>query len=346
MSVTIIDVAKEAHVSKSTVSLVINNDPVVRPETRQRVLDAIERLGYVVNFNARGLSAKKTHLIGVVLMVEGKSPKSYEFDQETEVFGYDVSIGIPLGLEGTDYGLITERFFKADQKSSLPRLAQENRTDGLILIGGLFSDDLIEELVSLQIPVVIIGRTHPLIDSITADYRRGAALGVEHLVETGHRRIAFINCPCGFFSNPHRRQGWEDAVSQSNTHLDGVYTVDADSNTGLGGYTAMATLLEQDGQIDGVVTANDGLALGAMRLLLEQGKNLPQDLSLVSYEDSILSGYATVPVTTVSFDKEQMGKAAARLLVKRITEGDRPPQSITLPVTLNQRSSVRNRIRS
>ncbi|MDY0303554.1 MAG: LacI family DNA-binding transcriptional regulator [Sphaerochaeta sp.] len=342
MAITIIDVAKEAQVSKSTVSLVINNDPAVRDETRDRVLAAIKKLGYVVNYNARGLSGKRTHMIGVVFMAEGKSPKSYEFDQETEVFGHDVSIGLPQGLEGSDYGLMTERYFTESQGKHLPRLAEQNRTDGLILIGGLFSDALIEELISLHIPTVIVGKTHPLVDSVCADYQKGVSLGVDHLLATGHRRIGFINCPPLFYSHPLRRRGWDAAITRLG-NSGASYVVNAETNTGKGGFQAMDRLLATDPELDGVVTANDGLALGVERYLLTHSIALPDTISLVSFEDSILSGYAAVPITTVSFDKEEMGAMAARLIVKRIEEPHAPPTHLMMDVALNQRSSVLHR---
>ena len=115
MSVTLIDVAKKANVSKSTVSLVINNVPSVKEETRQRVLEAIEELGYVPNFNARGLMTRRTNSLGVLFISQTNTTESnFDFNCETEIYPNDILAGIPDGLTNTDYGLVIERYSVCD----------------------------------------------------------------------------------------------------------------------------------------------------------------------------------------------------------------------------------------
>jgi len=116
LPVTIYDVAKEAGVSKSTVSLVINNSQMVKPETRRKVHEAISTLGYVPNMSARNLTTKKTNILGVLIIAEDLVRKSYNFDVGAEVFPYDVMAGMPRGLIGTNYGLINERFCITDMQ--------------------------------------------------------------------------------------------------------------------------------------------------------------------------------------------------------------------------------------
>lgn len=147
MSVTIIDVAKEANVSKSTVSLVINNSPNVKLETKRRVLEAIDKLGYVTNYSARSLTMQKTNHLGIITIVESLSEKTYNFDTETETFSQDVTLGIVKGLADTNYGVLTERVsVKESNENTIPALVAQNRVDGIFIVGGLFDDSFIEVL--------------------------------------------------------------------------------------------------------------------------------------------------------------------------------------------------------
>jgi len=339
MAVTIIDVAHEAGVSKSTVSLVVNGNPVVKEETRLKVLAAIERLGYVANINARSLTAKRTAIIGVVLMVEENVSKTYEYDQETETFGYDVAIGVPRALAGTDYGMLMERFSHEDSRHDLPQLVKHNRVDGVIIIGGLFDERFIERLTSRGVPVVVVGRSNDGVDCVTADIASGAYLAVRNLIDTGHTAICCVNCPQKFSSHLPRRVGYEQAFASSPYRHDHRLVYCAHNN-GLGGYEAVKELWEGGFRPDGIATANDGIALGVLRFLYEQHLRVPDDVSIVSYEDSVLSGYCSPPLSTVHFDKELMGEQAGRLLLKRIQHPTGTPEQQVVPVELLQRKSV------
>ena len=155
---TIIDVARYAGVSKSTVSLVLNNSPLVKEETRIHVEKAIQALGYVCNNNARGLRTKETKCLGVIIAIERSSAQSYDYNHETGLYSYNITNGIPDGLLGTDYGLITERYCAKDANGSLPQAVHNGRIDGAFLVGGLFDNSIIDAILKRGLPTVAVGR--------------------------------------------------------------------------------------------------------------------------------------------------------------------------------------------
>lgn len=343
MAVTIIDVAKRANVSKSTVSLVINGSPAIKMETKYKVLKAIEELGYVPNINARGLTSRKTNILGVITMVENLSQKSYNYDSDTEIFAYDVSIGIPKGLVNTDYGLLNERFCIPENGDDLPLLVRNNRVDGLFIIGGLFGDSFTKKIKESGVPTVIVGRKHEILDYITADVEQSAFLATEHLLTTGHKRLCYINCPVTFSTSIDRFDGFQQAINRSEYRLDQQWKINAEHNTGEGGYSAIKKIWESGARPDGILAANDSIALGIMRYLYEQKVHIPEDVSIMSYEDSILSGYAVPAVSTVDIDKERMGEEACRILLNRMARPKSKKVSMVLPTKLVHRDSVIDR---
>lgn len=344
MAATIIDVARKAGVSKSTVSLVINNSTAVKLETKYKVLEAIEELGYVPNMNARGLTAKKTNILGVLTMVEGLFHKSYNFDSDTEVFSYDISTGIPKGLANTDYGLLNERYCIFENNNELPQLVKSNRIDGLFIIGGLFSDEFAEKIRACGTPAVVVGRLHEFFDSVTADVEQGAFLSASHLLATGHKKLCYINCPVAFRTNIDRFQGFRKAIDASESKPDAKWTVNTLHNTGAGGYLAIKEIWESGARPDAILAANDSIALGIMRYLYEQRVHIPEDISIIGYEDSVLSGYSAPALSSVNINKQRIGEEACRILLNRIDRPKSKRVQLILPTTLVLRDSVTNRI--
>lgn len=344
MAVTIIDVARKANVSKSTVSLVINNSAAIKPETRYKVLKAIEELGYVPNMNARGLTSKKTNILGVLTMVENLFQKSYNFDSDTEVFSYDVSIGIPKGLINTDFGLLNERFCIPENNDDLPLLIKNNRIDGLFVIGSLFGDNFAKKIKGCGVPAVVVGRKHDLFDYVTADIEQGAFLATNHLLETGHKKLCYINCPPVFSTSVDRFNGFRKAIENaSEFKADQTWMVETKHNNGEGGYLAIKEIWESGIRPDGILAANDSIALGIMRYLYEQKVYIPDDISIIGYEDSILSGYAVPALSTVNINKELIGEEACKILLNRIARPKSKKVSLVLPTALVHRDSVIDR---
>ena len=341
--VTIIDVANYAGVSKSTVSLVLNKSPRVKEETRLRVEEAIAALGYVCNNNARGLRKKETKCLGIIIAIESKNVDPHGFDNEPGLFSYGISNGILDGLENTDYGLINERYCMAEANGELPRIVKNARTDGVFLVGGLFSRQIIEDIKSCGIPVVGVGRVYEGIDSAYVDVAKGMYLQTSELLKNGCRQIALINCPKSFVASQDRVQGWERALREHGGAVEKSWQTYCDTNTGEGGYHAMKALWEAGARPDGITTSNEHTALGVMRFLAEKGMRVPEDVSIVSYESTVLGSHAIPPLTTVNIHKEEMGAIAARMILNRIQNPDAPLARYKLDPELVIRNSVKRK---
>lgn len=340
--VTIVDVAEYAGVSKSTVSLVLNKNPRVSAETRQRVEAAIQVLGYVCNSNARGLRKRETKCLGVVNIVEDKDTCTYEFSCETGQFSYGITNGISDGLESTDYNMIVERFSREQAESGeLPRIIQTGRVDGVFLVGGLFTYEAIERIRRCGIPMVSVGHRYESIDCVYTDVAQGMYLQVEELLNSGCRRLAMINGASIYEASQERLLGWNEAITQHTVAPEEVWQVCCHRNTGEGGYTAMKKLWEGGARPDGIAAANEPIAMGVMRYLMEQGIRIPGEVSIVGYEASVLGGYAAPPLTSVNVYKEQMGAIAAGMLISRIENPDQSRQMHRMAPVLLRRGSVK-----
>ena len=339
---TIIDVAKAANVSKSTVSLVINGSPAVKPETRENVLAAIRELGYTPNVNARSLISKKTNNLGVIMLVEKSGHRSFGFDMDTDLFHFDIVAGIPALLEGTDYGLLMEEYCLEESGGELPNLVKSNRVDGIFLIGSLVQKQFIDRIRETKIPCVLIGCETSRVDSVMPDVEQATVLSARHLLATGHKQIYLLNCPPVFMTNISRVNGLKKALEEAEADVR-HRIVNAGSNSGAGGYALMKKLWEQGERPDGIIAANDNIALGARRYLYEAGIRIPDQVSLISYEDSVLSAYAAPALTTTDIHKERIGEKACEILLRRIHSPKMRKTSLVLPTDLVIRDSVKDR---
>lgn len=341
MGVTIFDVAKKAGVSKSTVSLVLNNSPKVKFETRNLVNEAIRVLGYVPNVNARGLITRRTNNLGVIIMVADANKRRYDFDVETECYSQDIISGIPSGLVGTSYGLLQERFCDAGAEDSIPACVQNNTVDGVFIIGSSFDHNFLRRIHEKGIPAVLIGYESKDFDYVIPDVHLCVGLAVDEMVKTGHKRLCYINCPPTYLSHEHRAEGFLGSVQGKK--IENHWIIDAPSNTGEGGYLAIKALWESGQRPDAILGANDGIALGAMRYLYEQRVRVPEDVSIIGYEDSVLSGYAVPPLSSVDISKERMGAEACAILLNRIEKPKMRKVQVVIPPVIVSRGSIQNR---
>ena len=341
--VTIIDVANYAGVSKTTVSAVLNNGPHVKEETRQRVEEAVKALGYVCNNNARGLRKRETKCLGIINAIENKKIQTYEFNYSTGLFAYGVINGILDGLDGTDYGVITERYCMNDAQSELPQIIKNARVDGVFLVGNLFTYDIVEKIQQCNIPAVGVNCFFDTIDCVANDVVRGAYLQARELLENGCRKIALVNCSRVYGSSQDRVLGWNKALEEYRQEEIETWHTYCPRNTGEGGYLAMKQLWEDGIRPDGVVAASESIAMGVLRYLTEQEVKVPEDVSIISYSASVLGGYATTPLTSIDVHKEQMGSVAAKMLLHRLKHPDAPIEKQVIAPDLLNRDSIRKK---
>lgn len=338
MAVTILDVAKEAGVSKSTVSLVINNSNSVKLETQYKVRQAIEKLGYVPNLAARELTTNRTHTLGLIFMTSNKQHKPYGFSSVCETLLYDTSNGIYSGLKNTNYSLLVERFSDSGN-SDLPDLVKSGRLDGVFLIGGLFSDHFIETLQKHKIPLVIIGLHHESYDSISVDTEAVGYMGAKHLLELGHKKIAFINGPVSNNNSQQKLKGIQRALKDLNMDPSMVETIHT-GYSGQNGYDGIKELWERGYRPDAVFGASDGITSGILRFLYDKGIRIPDDISVLGYEDSILSEYSSPALTVIDAHKEVLGTEACSVLINRIKK----PKSKIVHLNIEPSLIIRNSV--
>lgn len=314
---TILDVAARAGVSKSLVSLVMQGRDNVSEERRGRVLRAAEELGYRPNAVARSLVRRRTNLFGVLLS-DLHNPFFAEVidgvQAEAAQHGYRAIIGTG------------DRVAQSEARALETLL--ELRTDGLILASPVLSMDAIT-LASSELPTVLVARRtrEPSVDSVANDDPGGAALAVQHLAELGHSRIAHIDGGEGAGA-AERRRGYERAMKKLG--LEARVRVAAGSYTEEGGRQGVAALLRDGTRPTAIFAANDLAAIGALSALGERGVRVPEDISLVGYDNTALAAVRHIELTTVDQPRPEMGRAAVTLLLERIGDGREEARHIVM----------------
>lgn len=328
--VTIQDIADTAKVSKSTVSRVLNNTTPVEAGKRQAVLRAMKKLNFKPNVFARTLAGGASMTIGVVTQNIG-SPL---YDSITQ--------GIIQSLSATDYSPI---FVDGQWQPELERGAihtlMDRRVDGVMMIGGNLSGEELEDF-DRMVPLILIARNLPGWEdrSISIDNQQGAFIATRFLIDSGHQRIAHI---CGIKDHQDAKDrliGYRRALAESGIEADEQLIVQGDFSS-RSGLLAIETLLLRGGPFSAVFCGNDEMAMGARLALYRRGIRVPEDVSLVGFDDQPSSAYLTPPLTTVAQPAFAMGTQAAEILIKKINEQPFAPQQ--LPVNLVVRESVARR---
>jgi DNA-binding LacI/PurR family transcriptional regulator len=324
---TIVDVAARAGVSKSLVSLALRGDPRVRDEKRRAVLRAAEQLGYRPNAVARSLVSKRTNVIGVMLS-----------DLHNQYF-VEVVDGIEEEALSAEYralintgGRMPEREWEA-----LETLLQL-RTDGVILAGTVLPTSRILAAAS-SVPLVLVARTSrsAAVDSVANDDRAGARVAVEHLVSLGHRHIAHVDGGDGAGAQA-RRRGFLEAMGDMGLASSAV--VARGDYTEAGGASGIDLLLARGRPPTAVFVANDLAAVGALHALERKGLRVPEDVSVVGYDNTALAALGHINLTTIDQPRRKLGATAVRLLLERLEKGRRRARHVVLPPSLVVRGTT------
>ena len=335
--VTIKQVASEAGVSTQTVSRVINERPDVAPETRQRVLGVIERLGYQPNVIARSLSQRRSFTLGVVtagLNYVGPSRTLNGITSKAEVLGYTLVLKELREFSGYDINRILDDL-----------LARQ--VDGIIWAVTEMGDNregFAERLPTLPVPVVFLTmRNRPGWNIVMVDNQLGGRLATEHLIGLGHEVIGHISGPNHWWEARRRKAGWQLALEEAGLSDGDELCVEGDWSSESGGQ-AIAELLGRRPDISAVFVGNDQMALGVLLYAHENGLSVPEDLAVVGYDGIHESAYFWPPLTTVEQDQHELGCVAVGELVRRIEARNREmtldePKTILLEPTLIKRAS-------
>jgi LacI family transcriptional regulator len=312
--VTILDIAREAEVSKSTVSLVLQGSDLIRSETAERVREAARRLGYVYNRHAAELRRKTSNRIGVVI------------NDLMNPFFAEVLVGIERKLGDAGYVV-----FMAHTSESVTRQQEvlaamrEQGTAGIAICPALGTDGaLVETVQSWGIPLVVMIRTlgQGAYDFAGADNEHGVCLAVEHLVAAGHRRIGFVGGESGIVME-QRLAGYKRALKAAKIRFD-KQLVFPGHPTREGGHVAMARLLAVEPPIKAAVCYNDLVAFGALSALGERGLRAGDGFALMGFDNVLAAAHANPPLSTVDVQPTALGEHAAALLLSRIEDPERP----------------------
>lgn len=301
------DVAELAGVSVGTVSNVLNKPSLVAQETREKVEAAIATLGFVRNGSARQLRAGTSRTIGAIVL------------DIANPFFTDVARGIEDRLAEDDHILIlASSDERVDKERRYLRLLEEQGVRGVLISPA--EDDLrwLDQTRARGTAVVLLDRTSPndTICSVAVDDVKGAELAAAHLIELGHRRIGFVNGPTKIRQCADRRKGVRKALRAARLPIGrSLVEVTTAALNADGGEEALRVLLDEPDPVTAIVCVNDLTALGVLRGLRRRGLRVPDDMSVVGYDDVEFAAVLTTPLTSVRQPRYQIGRAAAELLL-------------------------------
>lgn len=333
MAVTLTDIAELAGVSVSTVSRVINNKAAkyrISTETESAILEAAKQLNYRPNQVARGLRLNKTNTLGII------AP-----DISNPFFAYIIKrvqnlahgLGYSVVVCNTDENL--------DQEVEHVNVMYRNRVDGLIAMPVGQEYDHYSEWFERGRPLVLLDRCFDSIgaSSVVVDNYSGSLEAVEHLIRYGHSRIAFIQGLPGTYTNNERLRGYRDALERHGIPYNPDLVVGGDFREE-NGYMETKLLLTSSLPPTALFATSDLITLGALKAISEEGLTIPDDISLIMFDDFDFAPYLKCPVTAVRQPKEMMGEIAVKLLAEELEGHRRDGKRIVLKTTLVVRDSV------
>jgi DNA-binding LacI/PurR family transcriptional regulator len=324
------EVAQRARVSTATISRTINHSKLVSPRTAEKIWRVIRELGYYPNTQARALVSGRSHIVGLIIS-DITNPffpeivKSFEFAAIRR--GYEVIVA------NTDYN--------SERMVGCVRRMIERRADGVACMTSEMDGHLLRELSLREIPIVFldVGKVKPLISNISIDYANGIREAVQHLVSLGHKRIGFISGPLTLKSARTRRSAFLKCLRSSGISdrhqivTEGNHKVD-------GGDSAMRQILTVRDRPTAVLTSNDLTAIGALRAITRAGLRVPNDISLIGFDDIELSRFTQPPLTTIQISRDELGRRAFEALDETLQGRHRHGQEIFVNTGLVLREST------
>lgn len=333
--VTSQDVARLAGVSRTTVSVVLNDVQGIKisPATRQRVQSAARSLGYVPDAAAQALVSGRVRIIGLIL---ARRPDHISSD----AFIPQILEGLLDTVHKHDLRLLIDIVDPEHQEKAYLELVRANRIDGILLSGPLTDDRALRVLEKEGFPTVIIGQLPASnLCSVDVDNRAAAYLAVGHLLKLGHTRIACVtNAPLSYAASIDRLRGYREALANASITYDpglvrfGDFTVES-------GYRQMCSLIEGQTPFTAAFIASDTLAMGAISAIQEHGLHIPEDIALVGFDDLPVAKYMEPPLTTIRLPTAQLAGRACDLLIRLMNEEEPVNGRVILDVELIIRAS-------
>lgn len=335
--VTSHDVADLAGVSRTTVSFVFNDEKqfVISPKTRQKVKDAAKQLGYYPNASARALASNQAKAIGVIMTREPHYISSDPF--LPQIIG-----GLLDVVKQHHLSLLIEWVEPGQQIQTYLELTRAKHIDGMILLTPRFDDAGLKALEQLDTPTVLMGQIPDSnLYSVDLDNCAAAQAAVTHLIKLGHTKIACItNAPASYSSSSQRLWGYRQALRAAGLETDDALIRLADFDSA-SGYTQMQSLLASKVEFSAVFVASDNVALGAMAAIHDAGLSIPNDISVIGFDDIPEAAYFTPRLTSVHVPAEEIAHKSCYLLMG-LMKGESPEsRSIIVPTQLIPRDSTR-----
>jgi DNA-binding LacI/PurR family transcriptional regulator len=309
--VTIKHVAQEARVSTQTVSRVINERPDVAPETRQRVMEIIQQMGYQPSELARSLIHRRSYTLGVVTA-------GLQYIGPSRTLN-----GITTKAEELGYALLLKELphFTTNEIRPLIRFMLARHIDGILWAVPEIGDNhswVVGSLASIPVPLVFIAmQARPGIPVVSIDNYLGGILATQHLLEQGRRHIGHIAGPLDWWEARQRKQGWQDAMMKAGLAADDRHCAEGNWSSA-SGEAAFKELLENYPEIDAVFVANDQMALAVLHIASRLQKHVPQSLGVIGFDNIAESAYFSPALTTVNQNQHELGRQALQELVNRI----------------------------
>jgi LacI family transcriptional regulator len=332
--VTIYDIAKITGYSAPTVSKALNNQSDIGQKTKDKILQVAKELGYIPKSSAKGLVTKKSWLIGLI----------YEED--------DMGIGIehPLfasiinafkqDMEATGYELIFIARNLGGRKMSLLEHCRYRHVDGVLIVNSNADNEEVLEVTKSDIPCISSNIVFPDVSTVTSENIRPAVEAVQYLYSLGHRSIAHIAGPQNNIAAAgyERLEGYKAGLVSRNLPINEELIVVSDLWNGQSGYKAMIELWKRNVKPTAIFCASDIMAMGVMNACRELGLRIPEDISIISFDDNLWASFAHPPLTTFRQDRHAIGKKAAEMMMM-LLNGEKVPPRVLVPVTLIERES-------
>jgi len=332
LTVTIYDVAREANVSMATVSRVVNGNQNVKPSTRKKVLEVIERLEYRPNAVARGLASKKTTTVGVIIP-----------DISNNIYA-EAARGIEDIATMYRYNIILANSDQNEEKElTLLDTMLGKQVDGIVMMSDAVTDKLYQSMKHSPVPIVLAGSVDETnkFPSVNIDYFQASYEAIQMLINNGHKRIAFLSGPLAYTINSkYKLEAYKKALQDANIEIDEQLIISEESSydSGIEAWESLSTL---DNPPTAFFAGSDELAIGIIHGAQDQGKKVPDDIEVISFENSKLARMVRPRLTSVVFPLYDIGAVAMRLLTKIMNKENVEDKVVILPHRIESRQSVK-----
>ncbi|MGN1386597.1 MAG: catabolite control protein A [Bacillus sp. (in: firmicutes)] len=330
-NITIYDVAREANVSMATVSRVVNGNPNVKPVTRKKVMDVIDRLGYRPNAVARGLASKKTTTVGLII------------PDISNIFYAELARGIEDIATMYKYNIILSNSDENTEKElHLLNTMLGKQVDGLIFMGSNITEDHLVEFKKSPVPIVLAGSIEDSgeMPSVNIDYEQAAYDSVNFFLSNGHTKVALVIGNREESISQKKLAGYKKALDEKNIPFNEEYVVEGDFSYD-SGIEAVNRLIELNEKPTAVLVGADEMAVGVVNAIQDKGFKVPNDFEVISFDNTKLTLMVRPQVTTVVQPLYDIGAVAMRLLTKLMNKEEVQERAVVLPHRIEERNSTK-----